>query len=451
MAGERWSSGSGFVLATMGSAIGLGSIWKFPYEAGANGGGSFVVPYLLGLAIIVVPLVLAEFAIGRAGRSDAVESMKRVAVAARRSPAWRAVGGLGIVTGFLILSFYAVIGGWALAYSFDSLLSGGGDASAAVAQGRFDALLASPFRILGFHFAFMAATALVVAAGIETGIEAASRVLMPVLFVMIAALACYSLVVGDAPAALRFLFAMDATRWHPRAWLDAVGLGFFSIGVGLGSMITYAAYAGAEVNLRKVAVITVVGDTTVSFLAGLAIFPLVFKYGLDPAGGPGLMFVTLPVAFAQMPFGGVLGFAFYLLLVISALASAISLLELSVAWLMARGMSRPRGAALAGVACGLSGVPTVLSFNRWAEWHPLADWPGFARSTVFQLLDFATSDVLLPLGGLGIALFAGWFMPRHLIGRELGLSGAGLLTLILALRFVVPGLIVVAVLAPWIL
>lgn len=449
MSGERWSSSFGFVLAAMGSAIGLGSIWKFPYEAGANGGGSFVIPYLLGLVGIVVPLLLAEFVIGRAGRGDAVKSLATVATASGRSTRWSAIGAAGIVTGFLILSFYAVIGGWALSYAFDALLGARATTPEAI-KSQFDALLASPARMLLFHALFMGAAGLIVAGGVERGIETASRILMPGLFFMIAGLAVYSMSVGDSRAALRFLFSVDFEKLTPRVWLDAIGLGFFSIGVGLGSMITYAAYAGSGASLRKIALATVLGDTLVSFLAGLAIFPLVFAYGLDPAGGPGLMFVTLPVAFAKMPLGGLLGFTFYVLLVVSALGSAISLLELVVAWLMTkRGLSRVSASSLAGVACWLAGIPTALSFSQWREWWPLAGFSGFERATVFDLLDFLTSNVLLPLCGFALAIFAGWLIPRALIALELDVSDRTAWLLQAILKYVAPGLVVLAVLAPW--
>ncbi len=438
MAADRWSSGAGFVLATMGSAIGLGSIWKFPYEAGVNGGGSFILPYLAGLALIVVPLLLAEFAIGRAGRGDAIASIGLLADRAQRSRSWRMVGALGVLTGFLILSFYAVIGGWALSHACDALLGGALPSDAPAAQARFEAFLAAPNRMFAFHLAFMAATALVVAGGIESGIETASRILMPLLLALICALAIFSLATGDAKAALRFLFEIDPTRLRPRAWLDAMGLGFFSIGVGMGSMITYAAYAGAQTNLGKVALVTVVGDTAVSILAGLAIFPIVFQFGLDPASGPGLMFVTLPLAFAHMPFGNIVGFVFYILLVVSALASAISLLELTVAPLIARGLTRLHATALAAFVCALAGVPSVLSFNLWRG------------SGIFDGLDTLTSDVMLPLAGLGLALFAGYVLPKGLLGAELAMSGAMLGLLRLLLRAIAPALIAAAVLGAWI-
>lgn len=326
---ELWSSRIGFILSTMGSAIGLGSIWKFPYEVGSNGGGGFLLFYILGLIVVVAPLMLLEFAVGRSGRSDAVGSIAAVASASGAARSWQAVGALGILTSFLILSFYSVIGGWSLYYLIGTLRGGLLAGSAAAAQARFDAMLAAPWAMTGCHLAFIVMVALVVGRGIANGIETACKFLMPVLMVLIIILAVYSMTEGDIRSALRFLFAIHPASVSAHVALDALGLGFFSIGVGLAVMITYASYAAADVDLRQVAVATMLGDTAVSLLAGLAIFPIVFAEKLDPASGPGLMFVTLPLAFARLPFGTPAALAFFALLAIAALASAVSLLEIA--------------------------------------------------------------------------------------------------------------------------
>ena len=436
---EHWSGRVGFLLATIGSAIGLGSIWKFPYEVGANGGGVFVLCYLAGLVLIVLPLFLTELAIGRRGQMDAAASMAAVAVGSGRSPRWALVGVLGIVTASLILSFYSVIGSWALAYGVDA--AGGGLAviDAAGAQSRFAALLASPGRIGLYHSLFMLMTGLIVAKGVAGGLERASKVLMPILMALITVLAAYSLIEGDAVKTLHFLFAVDVSRLTPAIVLDALGLGFFSIGVGLAVMITYAAYANANINLTETAIVTILGDTAISFLAGFAVFPVVFAENLDPSGGPGLVFVTLPLAFAHMPAGGIAGFAFFVLLVIAALCSAISMLEMPVAWLCrTKGWSRPSATLGAGLACWAAGFATVLSFNLWKAWHPLGFLGTFGTATVFDLLDYLTSNVLLPLGGVLLAVFAGWVIPTRVIARELELGPKAAALVGSALRFVVP-------------
>ena len=436
---EAWSGRVGFMLATVGSAVGIGSIWKFPYEVGSNGGSAFVLFYLLGLALVVVPLMFAEFAIGRRGRADPATSIAAVARTPAAGRRWCAAGILGIFTGFLILSFYAVIGGWTIAYAIQAALDGLPPPQPRAAQAQYDALLGSPLRMLAYHALFMASTAAIVARGVSGGIEAACKVLMPLLTALMLLLAVYSIVEGNVAAALRFLFTLDLQHVSPQAALEALGLGFFSIGVGLGLMITYAAYSGPGVNLKEIAVVSVLADTAISFLAGLAVFPIVFAYGLDPASGPGLVFVTLPLAFAQMPLGTLAAFGFFVLLFVAALASAISMLELVVAMLMRRfGLPRVSATAAAAGACFLLGIPTVLSFNVWAHWHPLGRLTGLETATVFDLLDYLTSNILLPVGGLALALFAGWAIPDHMLIDELGLRPRGARVLRAILRYVAP-------------
>jgi NSS family neurotransmitter:Na+ symporter len=456
---DHWSGRAGFLLATIGSAVGIGSIWKFPYEAGANGGGTFVLFYLAGLALVVVPLMLAEFVIGRIGQADCASSMARVADMAGHpegSPVgrrWALIGVLGVLTGFLILSFYAVIGGWTLGYALETLMLGLPGSEVADVQQRYDRFLAAPGRMLLFHAVFMGVTVAIVARGIAGGIETASKVLMPILLALMLGLAGYSMIEGDAMAALRFLFVPDPAYFTARTALDALGLGFFSIGVGQGLMITYAAFAGPRVNLREIAFWSVLADTGISLLAGMAVFPLVFAFGLDPASGPGLVFVTLPLAFARMPFGTLAAIAFFLLLFVAALGSAISLLELVVALLRRRtGWSQARAAVLAGGTCFVAGFATVLSFNLWSDWHPLAGqaWAGaLASGTFFDVLDHVTSNLLLTLTGLGMVVFAGWVMPVALLAAQLEMSERAAWLMRMLLRWVAPLGIAGAVLASW--
>jgi NSS family neurotransmitter:Na+ symporter len=446
---ETWSGRAGFVLAAIGSAVGLGSIWKFPYEVGSNGGSAFVFFYIAGLALVVVPLMFAEFAIGRRGGGDAATSIAAVARARGAGRGWAWVGLLGIGTGLLILSFYSVIGGWTIAYALETALEGLAGVEPRAAQARFDVLLASPLRLTGYHALFMGITAAIVARGVGGGIEVACKVLMPALVLLLAGLAAYSAAAGGLAATLEFLFHLDPRRVTARAALEALGLGFFSIGVGLGLMITYAAYAGAAIDLRRAAITTVAADTAISFLAGFAVFPLVFANGLDPASGPGLVFVTLPLAFARMPFGALAAVAFFVLLFLAALASAISLLELAAALLTHRfGWSRPWASMAPAAACFVAGIATVLSFNLWADWHPLAFLPGLATATVFDLLDHLTSSILLPAGGFALAVLAGWVLPRTLFAAELRLRPAAAARLHWILRWVVPACILAAALAP---
>jgi neurotransmitter:Na+ symporter, NSS family len=445
---ERWSGGAGFVLATIGSAVGLGSVWKFPYEVGSNGGSVFVMFYLIGLVLIVVPLMLAELAIGRHGQSDARTSIATVAQTHAASPSWSAIGVWGTVIAVLILSFYSVVGGWALAYAVETAWLGLPGKQADLAQARFDALLASVPRMAVYHTLFMVLTAVIVWRGIAGGIETACKILMPALVVLLVVLTVYAVIQGDVRATLHFLFALDPAKVTARSALEALGLGFFSIGVGMATMITYAAYADRDINLRDAAIITVVGDTAISLLSGFAVFPIVFANQLDPSSGPGLLFVTLPIAFAAVPFGTIAAVAFFVLLLLAAIASAISLLEMPVA-LIRRvwGVSRPLATLVSAGVCWIAGFASVLSFNLWAGWFPLAALPSLARATIFDLLDHLTSNVMLPIGGLALALFVGWALPTRFLAEELRLGHAATAILRALLRYVAPGAIVVTSLA----
>ncbi|MDG2112008.1 MAG: sodium-dependent transporter [Actinomycetota bacterium] len=441
---EGWKTRSGFMLATIGSAIGVGSIWKFPYEVGANGGGAFVLVYVVGIAIVVVPLMLAEFAIGHRGQADAATSVETVAAVESASRKWGLFGFLGAATSFLILSFYAVVGGWTLTYAVETLFSGLPSNSASV-TGRFDALLAFPGRMAFFQALFLCAVALVVVRGVQRGIESSMKILMPLMMLMLLALAVYSMRNGDAVETMRFLFVPDFDDLTGRGVLDALGLGFFSIGVGLGILLTYAAYSPQFVDLKTVAVTSVAVDTVVSLVAGLAVFPVVFANDLDAASGPGLVFESLPLAFGTMPAGRLVATAFFALLAIAALGSAISMLEAVVAVLDRRlGWSRRRSVSVGATSCFVAGLATVFSFNRWDDVHPLGGIGRYSKATVYDLLDEATSQLLLPLGGLALAVFTGWVLSDRLLGDELGLGRFALAGLRLMLRVVAPVTIVAA-------
>lgn len=442
---ERWSSRLGFVLAMIAAAVGLGSIWKFPYELGANGGGGFLLFYVLGLALVVGPLMLAELVIGRHARMDASLSMAHLAARNGASSRWGMVGVVGMIVSCLILSYYSVIGGWAIAYAVDVAVDGLPARAAEASQARFDVLLRASGRTAVYHGLFMAIIAAIVAQGVAAGIERAVKLLMPILCALIVLLSVYSLAVGDSEAALRFLFVPDLSRLSPHAMLEALGLGFFSIGVGYAILMTYAAYADREIDLGRVTIITLVSDTSISLLAGLAVFPLVFAHGLDPAGGPGLVFVTLPLAFADMPFGRLAAVAFFACLSIAAVASAISMLEMPVAFLMRRfGWRRSLATLLSAFAIWLAGLATVASFGGWRDWHPLAAVGLLEDATVFDLIDGLSSNLLLPVAGLGISLFAGWILPVAVVAGELGIGTRAARLLSLLLRYVVPVLIVLA-------
>lgn len=445
---ERWSGRLGFVLATIGSAIGLGSIWKFPYEVGENGGAVFIIFYFLGLLVVVTPLMLAEFVIGRRGGGDVIGSLGTLARESGASSKWRWVGWLMIATGFLILSYYSVIGGMTAAYAVLSVTEGFAGLTGNEAKDLFDALANSPEVLFGCQALFLAATVWVVARGIGNGVEAACKILMPLLAILMILLVIYALVEGAVEPALDFMFAPRLEKFSARVVLEALGLGFFSIGVGIGIMVTYAAYAERDLNLTNAAVITIAGDTAISVLAGLAIFPLVFAAGLDPASGANLIFLTLPIAFGQLPFGDAVGLIFFVLLFVAGLASAISMLELLVAPLMRlMGKKRVRMAVSLGVLCWLLGLPTVLSFNVWSDARPLAFWAGFGDLGIFDLVDGLASNALLPLSGLLVAMFAAWRMGIGGLASELHWSEAKARVLRFLLRWITPVLILASLLA----
>jgi NSS family neurotransmitter:Na+ symporter len=375
--------------------------------------------------------------------------MASLAAANGASRRWGAVGGLGVIVSSLILSYYSVIGGWAIAYAVDVAVGGLPASGAKAIHAQFDSFLHAPSRMLGYHTLFMAIIAAIVARGIASGIEVAVKVLMPVMVVLMIVLGGYSLLEGDAAAALRFLFVPDFSHISPRTALEALGLGFFSIGVGYATLMTYAAYADRQINLGQAALTTLIADTAVSLISGLAVFPLVFAHHLDPGSGPGLVFVTLPLAFADMHFGREAAVAFFASLSIAAIASAISLLEMPVAFLSRRfGWSRPGATLLAATVCWAGGFATVYSFGRWEHWHPLATVGLFSDAAVFDLIDGLSTNVLLPVAGLGISLFAGWVLPWQVLMAELGFAPHTARLLSILLRYVVPAFIVLAALEP---
>lgn len=436
---EHWSGRFGFLMASIGSAVGLGNFWRFPYLAGENGGGAFVAVYLVSVLCIILPLLIAEIVIGRRGGQSAVGSMLSVARAANASPLWAVIGWFGVAAAFLILSFYSVIGGWIIAYIADSAAGVFHLARAEHVQANFDAMLADPVMLSVWHLVFMALTVWIVAGGIRRGIEAAANVLMPVLFLMLVALVVYAAATGAFAQGVEFLFAPDFSKLTWAGVLRAIGQGFFSIGVGLGMFITFGAYLPRQVRIPGSAVIIAFSDTAVALMAAVAIFPIVFENGLNPGAGPGLMFVTLPLAFGAMPAGIVVSTLFFVLVLIAAITSSISLLEIVVARTQDRGGRRRVSAIAVGSAAWIAGIGTVLSFNHWSGFHPLSNVPLLSEKTVFDLIDYLTSSIMLPLGGILIALFAGWVMSRDLILDELAVrDGLAFRFLRLFLRFLCP-------------
>ncbi|MDO8387482.1 MAG: sodium-dependent transporter [Polaromonas sp.] len=411
---EHWGPGTGFLLATLGSAVGLGNVWRFSYVTGENGGGAFLLVYVVMVLLVGMPLLLGEFALGRSTQREGAAAMEMLAPASR----WRRVGLLGVLVASVILAYYAVIAGWVLKYF--SLYLGGNMpkvAAAGFADG-FRSFIAQPVEPLLWQFAVMALTVAVVAGGVERGIEAVSKLLMPALGLLLLALAVHSGTLPGFRQGLAFLFSPDwAALTQPRVYLAALGQAFFSMGLAMGVMVTYGSYLAPARRLPGAVLTIALGDTLFAITAGLIIFPAVFSFGMNPAQGPALAFVVLPEVFSQMTGGAWVGAAFFALLSIAALTSAVSLLEVPVAFAMQRfGWSRPLASFGLGSLILLLGIPASLGYGPWSS-LATADGRG-----ILDLMDFITADILLPLNGLLIALFLGWIWQRRdaLAASDLG-------------------------------
>lgn len=408
-----------FIMAATGSAVGLGNIWKFPYITGENGGGAFVLVYLLCILLLGIPVMVAEVMLGRRGRQSPVNTMRQLTREAGLHGFWNSIGWLGVVAGLLILSYYSVIAGWALAYIPEMGKGTFQGAGPVESQAFFDALLADKGRLLAWQSLFMLMTVGVVAFGVVKGLGVAVRILMPLLFVLLLAMLVFAYRHGDFIAAAEFLFRPDFSALTGRSVLEALGHSFFTLSLGMGSIMAYGAYMPADASIGKTVLAVAFLDTLVALMAGMAIFPIVFAHpGIDPAAGPELLFVSLPVAFGAMPGGLAVGMLFFILVTIAAWSSAISLIEPGVAWLIEkRGFNRFSANVLLGLVAWALGMGTVLSFN---------DWSGFTVGgfTFFGAMDFLTSRILLPLTGLFIAIFVGWVMPRMTSKSELDGDGS---------------------------
>ena len=420
----NWSSRLAFVLAVTGSAVGIGNIWKFPYIAGENGGGAFVLVYLLCVFLIGMPVMMSEILIGRRGRRNPVATMALLGDEEGSSRQWRWVGALGVIAGIFILSYYSVVAGWTLAYAGKSVVGQFEGASAAEISELFDAFTGSWVSVSVAHTVFMGITMLVIARGVERGLEQAVRFMVPALLVLMFVLLGYSVTTGSFGRAAEFMFTpnFDALGWG--GVLAAMGQAFFSLSIGMGAIMAYGAYLPEETSITNSAITVVLADSGIAVLAGLVIFPIVFANGLDPADGPGLVFNTLPVAFGQMPGGVFFGTVFFVLLVFAAWTSALGLMEPAVAWLIENyNHSRTQAAATVGGAIWAIGFGTVLSFNALSGYRPLGFIPAFAEKTIYDNIDYITSNVMLPLGGVFITVFAAWIMCRNSTAEELGGTG----------------------------
>lgn len=408
----------GFMLAAAGSAVGLGNIWKFPYMAGQMGGSAFVLTYLLFMFIIGMPILVLEWLIGRRGQKNPIHTMEDVAVSEGHSKSWRWVGIIGVLGSFLILSFYSVIGGWATDYivlaakgTFEGV---NGKTTALI----FDNFKADVVSLLTWHTVFMFATAFIVALGVGAGLERGCKLMMPGLGILLLVLVGYA-IYASGPAfykACDFLFTPNWSALNGTAILAALGHAFFSLSLGMGIMMAYGSYLGKDVDLLSTARTVVILDVVVAVLSGIAIFPLVFANGLEPAAGPGLIFVTLPIAFGNMIGGTVLGILFFIFLTFAALTSSISLLEPTVELLEEKThMGRKTATIVISILIWALGIACILSFNKWADVK-------FFDKNIFDSLDYLTSKIMLPITGLGTVIFGAYMMKQKRIQEELNLN-----------------------------
>ncbi len=452
MSGHRWSTGLGFTLSAVGAAVGLGSIWRFPYLAGAGGGFAFIAVFVLACLIFGAPVLVGEILIGRWSRQSPPLAAGAIAARFGYTRLWNIVGWTGSVAGFLIMTYYTMIAGWVMAYTWFFLTGSYATGGVVPVVNKFTRFVADSRAVSLWQLAFIALVTVISVRGVNRGVEWINRLRAPALLAILLVLAGYSLATGDVVRGLHFAFAPDFSRLTPAVILGAVGQALFALGISAGIIIAYGAYMAAGESLRR-NVIAVVGSIfVVSLLATVIIFPLVFRYGLNPAQGPELVFQVLPVAFAQMPGGRIVGTLFFALLILAALTPSVGLLEVPIAWLSERaGLRRGHAALLTTATCWLVGQGSVQSFNRLAHWHPLASVPRLAQLDFFGLMDFISANLLMPLSALLVSVFVGWRLWGRIPAAELsGLSPSAQRALMFALRYLCPiGITVVLIVGMW--
>ncbi|RKD27201.1 neurotransmitter:Na+ symporter, NSS family [Caminicella sporogenes DSM 14501] len=415
---ERDSFGSklGIIAAAAGSAIGLGNIWKFPYITGVYGGAAFIVIYLICIAAIGFPVMLSEFIIGRKGQRNAIGAFQKLAP----GTPWFLTGWMGVAAAFMILAFYGVVAGWCLEYVFKALINSFAGQSPEAIGNMFGSFISSTAKPIFWQVFFMLLTGLIVIAGVKDGIEKYAKILMPALLVIIIILDIRAVTLPGAKAGLEFLFKPDWGKVSAQGVLVALGHAFFSLSLGMGTMITYGSYIGKKENLADTAIQVTIADTLIALLAGIAIFPAVFAFGIEPGAGAGLVFVTLPNVFQQMPGGYFFAILFFILLTVAALTSSISILEVVVAYFVEDlKMARKRATVIATIAITLLGIPCSLSMGSMSK-------VTFFGKNFFDLLDFTASNIFLPLGGLLISAFVGWYMGKKEVEAEVNQEGVNI-------------------------
>lgn len=427
-----WFSRWGFILAATGSAVGLGNIWKFPYITGEYGGGAFVLVYLACILAVGVPVMMAEIAFGRRGRGSPIEAIANLAREAGACPLWKVFGWIAMLAGFMILSFYVVVAGWSFSYLWKMASGALSGHSVAELGAIFEAGNANPWALGGWATLVTVVTMLIVGRGVQEGVEKSVRWMMPGMVIMLLIMIGYALTSGNFSAGFHFLFDFDVTRLSSEGVLAALGHAFFTLSLASGAILTYGSYLPSGTSIARTTFTVAIADTLVALMAGLAIFPIIFANGMDPSSGPGLIFMSLPVAFNQMPFGQLFGVLFFAMLSIAALTSAISMIEATVAWLSEnRNMSRTKASWLAGSVLWLVAMFAMLSFNLGADWT-------LAGKHFFDWLDYLTSRWMMPIGGIAMALLAGFVFKSSMLRDELNLSDAGYRLWLFMIRYVSP-------------
>ncbi|MDA9181421.1 sodium-dependent transporter [Gammaproteobacteria bacterium] len=412
----EWSSRTAFILAATGSAVGLGNIWKFPYIAGENGGGAFVLIYILCVMFIGIPIMLAEVYLGKRGRLNPIASIKYISEKENRSKNWRVIGLIGILAGILILSYYSVIAGWTMAYATRAAFGVINNIDAVGATLMFNDFVSDPERLLAWHTIFSIMTAIVVSKGVKSGLESAVVRLMPALLVLLLALVIFSAIEGDFVSGVKFMLYPDFSQVTWKTILIAMGQAFFSLSLGMGALMVYGSYLSSDISIPQTCVIVASLDTLVALLAGLAIFPIVISSGLEMTQGPGLIFQTLTVAFGAMPGGQLFGTLFFILLIFAAWTSSISLIEPMIIWMIEKyNITRIQAATISSGLAWLLGIGTIISFNIGSEIK-------IFNMNIFETLDYLTSNILLPLGGIMITIYVSWLISKESINKELNIK-----------------------------
>jgi NSS family neurotransmitter:Na+ symporter len=432
---DSFSSKFGVIAAAAGSAVGLGNIWRFPYIAGENGGGAFILVYLLFIMAIGIPVMLSEFTIGRSAQRNVFGSFKKLAP----NTYWYLIGLLGVIAAFIILAFYSTVASWTLEYTYKSVINSFSGRTPDQLTSMFEGFKASTFRPILWQLLFMSLTAWIVIAGVKRGIEKYAKILMPILLLLIIIMDVRAVTLTGAKEGVEFLFRPDFSKLDTNSVLEALGQAFFSLSIGMGTLVTYGSYINKRENLANTAISVSAADTIIAILAGLAIFPAVFAFGIEPNAGPDLIFRTLPNIFMQLPGGYFFSLLFFILLVVAALTSSISVLEVVVAYFTEElGMLRRPATILAAASITALGILSTLS------WGVLSGVELFEQN-IFGILDFTASSVLLPIGGLFIVIFLGWYLGKKAVKKEVSSGGLFKVRLVSLFVFIIKFLAPIAI------